>query len=365
MLQPHAVNALRPHRRRPSAEAVAALREAASALDVEEILDLCFAFSKDPERLLVYLDVLRSKGGQKAQAAACLICFDLARQGERRFESEFLALVPVMQGFMGGGETGSRPIDRLLGGSAYLHELWSDLEQRLVGMDPRYDQGSAEEVVDLDVDVLEIELLDAEDLLEIDLDELDVVVSDEQHLRDRWHDALERFYGVDAGIRAMMQLEGTAVSVHGFFAESKADVARVEGLREQALSFADGVSEAAEMLPLIDLFLAGHTRAKNLFGRKSKARDASLRAALERFAALPRPPDTGAWLVPPTSHPRSWEKVGEILLDYIAFLGTIDAGAVERESLSPAGLASMYVDADRPQPPPPRLAPEDGPRRRR
>lgn len=61
----------------PSAQALAILKEETSALDVEDILALCFAFSRDPRRLRVYLDVLRGKPGVKAQAAACcwLPCF--------------------------------------------------------------------------------------------------------------------------------------------------------------------------------------------------------------------------------------------------------------------------------------------------
>src|SRR5690606_37125999 len=120
--------------------------------------DLCYAFSKDPVRLLVYLEVLRGKGGQKSQAAACLLCFDLARRGEPSFEGEFLALVPVMRVFVDASD-GQGAIDRLLGNSAYLRELWQDLEQILRGMVPRSDQGTAAHVVDLGTDVLEIDLL--------------------------------------------------------------------------------------------------------------------------------------------------------------------------------------------------------------
>src|SRR5690606_24059349 len=134
-------NAERP-RRAPSPEAVAALKEAASALDVEELLALCYSFQKDSFRLGVYLDVLRRKGGQKAQAAACLVCFDLARRGERSFEGEFLALVPVMRAFLDDSE-GTRPLDPLIGESPYLRALSSELEALLRTMDPRWDHGGA------------------------------------------------------------------------------------------------------------------------------------------------------------------------------------------------------------------------------
>lgn len=346
-------------RRPPSADAVAALKDAASALDVEELLALCYAFQKDPVRLVVYLDVLRGKGGQKAQAAACLLCFDLARRGEASFEGEFLALVPVMRGFAE-AEGGPEGMQALLGENAYLRQLWSELEQLLAAMDPRWDHGGADVVVDLDQDALEIELLDEEDLLEVDL-ALDDVAPRPGQLDQRWHEALERFFGVDVGIRSMFQKNGTALSVFGFFAESKGDLARVEALRDHARSYAAAVPDAAALLPLVELFLASHTRAKNLFGRRSRARDATLAAALHHFTALERPPENGAWLEPPTSTPASWEKVAEILLDYIAWLGTVE----HPQQLTPAQLAAAYVNADRPQPPPPRLAREGAPRRRR
>lgn len=352
-------NAERP-RRAPSPEAVAALKEAASALDVEELLALCYSFQKDSFRLGVYLDVLRRKGGQKAQAAACLICFDLARRGERSFEGEFLALVPVMHAFLDDSE-GTRPLDPLIGESPYLRALSSELEALLRTMDPRWDHGGADQVVDLDQDVVEIELLDEDDLLEVDLGDLDEVASQREEQRARWHEALERFFGVDTGIRSMFQRGGQALSVFGFFAESKGELARVEALRDSARSYADAVPEAAELLPLVELFLASHMRAKNLFGRRSRARDATLAAALEHFTALERPPEHGAWLEPPTSTPASWEKVAEIVLDYISWLGSIEGA----ERMTPAQLASAYVNADRPQPPPPRLAEEGAPRRRR
>lgn len=352
----------RASRRAPSADAVAALKEAASALDVEELLALCYAFQADPLRLFVYLDVLRKKGGQKAQAAACLVCFDLARQGEASCESEFLALVPVMRDFAQGA-AGARPIDALIGDSPYLRRLFGDLEQLLAGMDPRWDHGTAEVVIDVEQDVLEIELLDEDDLLDVDLGGLDEVAQQKEELRARWHEALERFFGVDIGIRSMFQVGGNTLSVFGFFAESKGDVARVEALRDHARSYADAVPEAAEMLPLVELFLASHTRAKNLFGRRSRTRDALLAAALEHFTALDRPPASGAWFTPPTSTPASWEKLAEILLDYISWLGSLDEQ--NRSQMSPAALATAYTNADRPQPPPPRLAAAGVPRRRR
>lgn len=346
-------------RRAPSPEAVRALRTAASALDVEEILDLCFAFSKDPVRLLVYLDVLRAKGGQKSQAAACLLCFDLARRGDSRFEAEFLALVPVMEAFAGGGEAQRRALLGLLGESDYLRELWRDLEARLRSHDRR-----AEVDLDAEAEAIELELFDETDLLEIELDGLDEISSDDEAQRLLWLSALDQLYSFEAGLHAMFRMGSTTLSMNGgLFADTREDMNRLEAARESARSLGDRVPEANEMLPVLDLFLAAHTRARNLFGRKNRQREAHLEAGLARFAALERPPDVAVtWLLPPTSSPPAWEKVAEVLLDYVAFLGERAEGG--EGGGSPQALAKAYLASSRPQPPPPVLA-QGASRRRR
>jgi hypothetical protein len=349
-------------RKAPSAEAIALLRTEAGRLDVEEILDLCYAFSKDPIRLTVYLDVLRGKGGTKAQAAACLVCFDLARQGETRFEPEFLALIPVIESFsqMYLGEQSA--LERLIGEDEYLTSLWADLQARLGGRDDRVDEIDAADL-EVDAEIVELDLLDDDDILEIE-DVLGVIDTGSDEMEQRWVGALDGFYDLETGLQAMFNVGGHNVSsAGGFSASSKADIARIEALRGEAESLAAHVPEARELLPIVDLFLAAHTRAKNLFGRRNKRRDTQLREGLAAFASLDAPPASAApWLEPPTGPTHAWEKVAELLLDYAAFL-------VERidEQAGPPygaeGLADEYVASPRPQPPPTRLS--DGGRRRR
>src|SRR5262245_12260970 len=74
------------------------LRREVAGLPVGDILALCYAFQKKPERLRLYLDVLRGKGGERAQFASCLICFDLARQGDHIMQREFTILGDTMRG---------------------------------------------------------------------------------------------------------------------------------------------------------------------------------------------------------------------------------------------------------------------------
>lgn len=348
-------------RKAPSPEAVALLRTEAGKLDVEEILDLCFAFSRDPLRLTVYLDVLRGKGGQKAQAAACLVCYDLARQGETRFEPEFLALMPVIESFSLDESAGASPMDHLVGDSDYLASLWSDLQERIAGADRRVDSDVAD-MADPETSVIELDLLDDTDILEIE-DALGVIPEGDDEMRREWEAAMTRFFDVDRGIEEMFNIGGHAISMGGgFFAESKADIARIEQLRDEAASLSAHVPEARELLPIIHLFLAAHQRARNLFGRRNKKRDQELRAGLEAFAALPQPPPTGApWVVPPTAPVHAWEKIAELLLDYLGFLAV---EAREAGSAAPDVLAEAYIASSRAQPPPALLSP-DGKRRRR
>ncbi|MEW5855536.1 MAG: hypothetical protein AB2A00_42575 [Myxococcota bacterium] len=340
----------------PSSQAVAALKEAAGALDVEEILALCFSFSADPVRLTVYLDVLRRKGGQKAQAAACLVCFDLARRGDERFQAEFLSLVPVLVRFLApNGAEGPHPVDELLGQTPYLHALWSDLEPRLRARDTRLDDARVEEVIEItDVtEVHELDLLDAGDLE--DLSDLDVLVVDDENLWSQWRVALDRFLGFG---NAPAGIEGPLIPA-GFRADTKTELQRVEQLHTDALSLAEHVGQARSMLPLVELFLASHMRARNFFGTRNKAREALLKAGLEHFTALPTPDlmDCAGWLSEPYAAPFAWEKVAELLLDYVAFVGSLPR-------LPDVGLAEAYLAASRPQPPIPRLA-EGHERRRR
>lgn len=328
-------------------EAMQALHTDATALDVEDILALCFAFSRDSRRLTIYLDVLRRKPGPKAQGAACLICFDLARRGDERFEAEFLALVPVVVGWMQPGSKGL--VEMLLGNNAYLHELWADLQVRVARMDPRTIQEPPPE----DIDAVEFSLLDEGDLADIGLDDADILVVDDSAMRAQWQSAMDRFCATPDDHNPV------SAPTDGFYAEDRDDLARLERFRNDALSLRTDVSDAAHMLTIIDLFLATHTRARNLFGRRNKARDGHVRDGLKEFASLVEPPSQAiAWLMQPTSVEYAWEKVAELLLDFLAFAARAPKMPIEK-------LVDAYVASDRPQPPPPILAVSAAERRRR
>jgi hypothetical protein len=346
------------------------LREAVAPLDVEDILGLCYAFAADPLRLKVYLDVLRGKGGQRAQAAACLICYDLARQGDPVFQAEFLSLLPVLRAHLPGEPSSvARSMDSLMGDSAYLRALWDGVKNAFLARDDRLDDRQAERALTqaLDTDTLEIKLLDQEDLDEIDLGAADILDADDEAMRERWEEALDSLFPVTAqtgGMHPSIYPPGGCLE-GGFRADEREDLARVERLRQSAQSLAGHVAHAHEMLPLVELFLAAHTRARNFFGRPNQARAQTLQEGLAHFADLPHPPaEAACWMVPPYAPDTTWPKVAELLLDYVAFLGSTGRGAAPRPATSEA-LAQAYATSKRPQPPPTRLAPSGRERRRR
>lgn len=340
----------------PSQEAIDALLEEAKGLPVEDILDICYTFSHDPVRLEIYLNVLRQKGSAKAQTASCLICYDLARKGSAHFELEFNTLIPVFQEYLENDSPGlPRLIDSLVGGSEYLQELLRDVEETLAFLDPREQTGPAF-AANLDtVEDIEIDLLEDGDFAPDDL----AFLNDDAYVqRQAWDKAFSEFIGPGGLEKALFVTERI-----GFFAESRADLARVKNLSREAAAVKDEVPEAQELLPLAELFLAAHMRSRNLFGRPNRDRLARLESGLEYFTALERPPsDLIAWLQSPTATSYAWDKVAEILLDYIAFLGAHEKTSAPQ---TPNACAVGYVFSERPQPPPPRLLEEGQGRRRR
>ncbi len=323
--------------RRPSAEAVQLLKESAATQTVEEILDVCHAFAADPARLAIYLEVLRAQPNPSAQAAASLVCFDLARHGDPIREQDLAVLVPVLEQLAIEETTtpNAALMPPLVAASPYLAALWEELKVSLRGRDPRLagrlDVGAGGEL-------LEVPLFDAEDEKDIEIDDPDTGLDDDE-MEHIWQERFARLVQP------------------GFVAGDQRDLDRLDALRSEALSFARDAPSARDMLPLVELFLAAHLRARNDLGRKNGARDALLESGLAGFARLPEPPrDTVvAWLTEPTATPWAWEKVAELLLDFLAFLGT-DARLRGDEADDAAALAQDYARSTRPQPPPARLA---------
>jgi hypothetical protein len=337
-----------------------ALMAQAAMLPVEEILALCFAFSQHPGRLRVYQNVLRVKGGEQAQCAAALICFDRARLGDAQAEAEFFSLMPVLIALRDGPRDahGKRSMDHLVEADRYLFDLWQALESRLFELDPRSPESVLEAAVD-DADILEIDLFDDDEVESIDLAEFEALAENQRAMLAAWERAMAALLdrpATDASVAANI--------LGGFVVENQDDLERLNRFCQDARSLADLVPAARRMLPLAELFLASHLRAKNLFGRKNKERQALIRSGLGRFVELGGPPiQEVTWLLPPTATANAWPKVAEVILDFIAFLGRLPPQ--EGYATMPGeAFGDAYLAANRPQPPPPRLA-KKGERRRR
>ena len=109
-----------------------ALRQSLEGLETSDLLALGARFTRDTERLVLYLEVLRGRPGPKAQLAACLICFDLARQGHSTAQQDFLGLIPTFRALA------EDPVlvEDLLGGDTHLRKLWEDSQKAIASDDP-------------------------------------------------------------------------------------------------------------------------------------------------------------------------------------------------------------------------------------
>jgi hypothetical protein len=338
----------------PSDEARARLREEAQTLDVEDIVDLCCsARQHDDLRVSIYLDALRKKPGEKAQLAACMLCFELARHGDARRDVEVQLLLPVVEEL---GHTDPRGLVKsLTDKSDAVLALWSELLSLARTRDAR--TTSPVPTLDDDDEAIDVDLFADADLVDLDAaleGVLDATFVDAE-AQDAFDGAFDRQWSPGALL---------------FSAESGADIDRLEKLQESARSWSSSVPMAAELQALNALFVATHTRALGLVGRRNQKRDAALREALVAFVNLPSPPAfTAAWFIPggdvPGAVPYAWDKMAELLIDFAGHVGrSVEAGA----NVDAADFVEFTVDDYVKQPSsssvPPLLAPP-GQRRRR
>jgi hypothetical protein len=328
----------------------------AAALDVEDIVDLCCAPMGDrkhnPARVAIYLEALRQKSGEKAQLGACLLCFDLARHGDASRDVEIHLLLPVIAALAADDPRGL--VQSLTEKSEAVLSLWTELCAQAVNRDTRGTSLVPETDDDLEIEV--VDFFSDEDMADIGavIDDLASVGASE--------DDDELFLVFDAAVNRHWS-PGNLL----FSAETGADVDRLERVREAAQSFAASVPVARQMQALTGLFLATHTRALGLFGRRNKRRDAALKDALLTFCNLDAPPgDVAAWFVPGGdvvgAVPHAWEKMAEVLLDFAGFVGNACEGG--EGAVNVGDLVSAYLADGRSARPPPVLA-AAGQRRRR
>ncbi len=319
--------------------AILALREAAAALDVEDVVDLCYALEADELRVSIYLEALRGRPGEKAQVAACLLCFDLARRGDERREAELRLLLPTLDDLVARDARGEITVVKaLMSSSEAVVALWDELSARARQRDLRAD---ADVVIDAaDSDFIDVDLFDADEFAELALDLEDIELA--LDLDD------EVFMAFDAGLNALIPPQPRLL----FAADSAEDLERLERLREHCISFHDKLPIAGELLSMTHLFSAVHTRALGLFSRRNRRRDKSLVEGVTRFLTLPLPPSEAiGWFCAgdlPGSDDVAWPKIAELLLELISFVGAdVDAHparyAVADDAAWARGVAEAFV----------------------
>ncbi len=280
------------------------LRREVSVLPVEDILALCYTFQHRRERLRLYLDVLRRSGGERAQFASCLICFDLARQGDDIFQQEFVFLADSMRALAQKKDL----VQNLVGGDPYLSFLWDLCQAQLSDLDPRF---APAELTPEEVEVANVELLSDEDFA--DLLDFEIPLEDST-LRIHLDQAVEEFLGGEMG---MPIYDPDA----GFRLGTSEDVERIERFLQQLDSLRNVVPLSRGFRALALLFYATHMRSKSLFGAPNPRKQALLRAGIAEFVVSgPQVWEVIGILNPLHAEDDVWTKIAEILLDYMRWL---------------------------------------------
>ena len=283
-----------------------ALRTELALLEVEEVLALCYSFTSKPQRMMLYMDALRQKGGQRAQFAACLICFDLAQQGNSTLQREFGLLAGTVRDI----SIDRQMVQQLLGQDPYLNFVWEQLEGQINAMDSRFPTEHTVEPLALTPieDIAKLDLLSDDDFSD-GLDALDAAPNHVQITR-AYTQAVDRFLGKNP----------SAPVYHphaGFRLKNRKDVERIEQFLLELDSMRSIVPHARAMRSLTLLFYGTHSRSKSFFGTINERKQYLLREGLRGYL------QSGAELMQIAgiikslhSKPTAWDKILEVLIDY-------------------------------------------------
>jgi len=287
------------------------LRHEVAGLAVDEILAVCYAMRQrhQPARLRFYLDVLRQRGGSRAQFASSLICFDLARQGDEVAQLEFVYLADTIRSFAEDTPT----VDELLGGDPYLSYVWELCRAQLEEMDPRFGgagPAASVEPASAALDVVTLELLSDDDFAE---EELELSV-DEAQLWLRFDQAVEDFLGGRIGVPVYDPTSG-------FRIHNGRDVERVETFLRELESLRSVVPAARGFRALALLFYGTHIRSKSVFGAINQRKQELLRTGLEEFLESAEFSwEIAGVLGPIHADEDAWPKMGDVIEDYARWL---------------------------------------------
>ena len=277
------------------------LRQEIAGLADDEILALCYAFKGKAARLRLYIDVLRRRGGQRAQFAACLICFDLARQGDPSFQREFIFLADTMRELA----ANQGLVTALLSGDDYLSFIWELCQAALAEMDPL--EAAEAPTVQPAGPLAELDLLRDADFQDFG------VATDDSTLWRRFDDAVEGFLG---GVMGLPVYERGA----GFRLANSKDVERIETFLSRLDSLRDAVPPARGFRALVLLFYGTQLRSRGLFGTVNSRKQQLLRDGIREFITS----GLDVWEIAGVLGPMHagadvWERIAEVLLDYLSW----------------------------------------------
>jgi hypothetical protein len=332
----------------PSAEARAQLRQSASELDVDDLLELACdpRRPQDPLRVAIYLEALRGRGGEHAQVASCLLLYELVRLGEVHREVELKLLAPVLRERLPSllplwplpTATPTTGVDAV---ALRIHELHGYV----------LDSITVAPAIPSDEHDIEIELFDSEEWEELDASFAEVDLDDES-FQDVAAIFLQEFSKHDPNPPDRL-----------FSSLSPPRLERLADAGELCRSYAGMIDGAAEILPFVELFFATQVRPTNFLGRRNKERDERLSAGLVQFTTATTPPaGGGGWFSRAergwqTADDGAWERIADVLLDYCSHLAALADDRHRHGTASTAAedWVSRYVADSRSLTPPRRI----------
>lgn len=308
------------------------LRSELRQLDTGELLALGARLQRSPDRLLLYLGVLRERSGNRAQLAACLVCFDLARLGHPTAQREFYALIPTIHSLA----SDPLAVAELVEDDPFLLSLWHGCRSAISRDDPRDAFDGLHTRVEL---VGELDLLSDLDLGHELQDEL-ARLAQSAH-REEHEAAFARLTARQLGYDLVNDVMPT---VSGLSTGTAGQLDRLEEYLEQASAYAANVPLARGLACLGRLFLAGHLRRHRLFGRPNPRRVEALREGLGALPADDPAPLVEAAALIEEEGARvvaSFQKATELLLDFLRYCSQNSLDPLENEAVD------SYVAADR------------------
>ena len=275
-----------------------------AGLAVEEILALCYAFKASTPRLRLYSNALRRRGGERAQFASCLICFDLARQGDETAQLEFRFLSDTMRGLA----TDTALVQSLVGTDDYLVFVWELCQGQLSEMDPRFDASTEPLALETNAPVAEVALLSDDDFEDF------VISVDDARMWRRFDEAVEAFLGGTVGVPVYDPTSG-------FRLQNGRDVARVEKFLQELESLREYIPMSRGFRALTLIFYGTHMRSRSVFGTINGKKQAVLRDGIDEFVQS----GPAVWevigVLGPLHAPEDvLERFNDLLTDYIVWI---------------------------------------------